>query len=781
MKNRFLMISLAGIALLFTSLTGCNKKEETPSNKTFSVSWKNYDQTLLEEDSGVLEGEQPHFDGAIPQKPDTEDASYVFTGWSPELHPVTEDVTYTAQFDEILSNFTVTWKNWNGDVLEVDKNVQRNAMPHYDGETPTRPSTAEYSYVFVTFGELKPVTKNVTYTALFRSTVNSYTVTWKNGDEVIKTDEVEYGKTPVYEGAQPQKEPTQTKSYIFKGWSPVISPVTGNVTYTAVYDEITRYAITWKNGDETIKTDYLEAGAMPSYTGEEPEKASTATISYVFTGWSPEIVPVTGDAVYEAQFEETARKYSVKFYDKDGALILKELLEYNSPVTAPTGEYHTFYTILGYNAKVGGNWDDTLLTSIPNVTDDVEYRVVTELKTSKDYLLNDLSDSNDVLGSTWDLGADISKAEIDDVPDGVSMSNRTKSVRVSTKNGTTTIKIGSDFFKTINEFNDADYIQLLAKFPVYAAGNKWNDVGLLLCKSAAAGLDRSAPTDNSGSAVYFNGGSYWTKQVLANGCWQEFKIYVSEIKAMLATVPYINTTEWDSIVINGIRDAASPANSTISREITVYDVEFHRVDITKDFVINDCTSLYQAKTCCNTSNAVCDNNVLAMCDNTDEASRDDHSVNQPTDSVKQGKSAVRFDARVNWDSQAAFDISLLVDNIDAFDDNDEIVTYIWGSQDYGTFLGKSAVLETAAHGGGINMRNDTTKVKNIGSGKHYVWQAATMTVAEFKALPEMNKAYCSSNYKHDVVCKTNWLMVHLATGTAGSPTYVYSIELHHAS
>ena len=63
----------------------------------YTVTWKNGD-TVLETDTGVAEGTTPTYDGTTPTKAADGDHMYVFSGWTPELAPVTEDVTYTATF-----------------------------------------------------------------------------------------------------------------------------------------------------------------------------------------------------------------------------------------------------------------------------------------------------------------------------------------------------------------------------------------------------------------------------------------------------------------------------------------------------------------------------------------------------------------------------------------------------------------------------------------------------------------------------------------------------------
>lgn len=113
--------------------------------------------------------------------------------------------------------------------------------------TPTKESTAQYTYTFsggwaTTPGggkdsnALKAVTEDRTVYANFISAVRYYTITFydSDGTTVLKTSSLAYGATPSY-------NPTKG-DYIFTGWSPALSVVTGNASYTASWIESVDFA-----------------------------------------------------------------------------------------------------------------------------------------------------------------------------------------------------------------------------------------------------------------------------------------------------------------------------------------------------------------------------------------------------------------------------------------------------------------------------------------------------------------------------------------------------------
>ena len=318
----------------------------------YKVSFVNSDGTVLKEETEYEYGtpaaeiQQPE----APHKEATAQFSYRFAGWTPELQDVTADATYTATYKETLRAYTVFWYDENGEtLLEQDENVSYGETPRFDGKEPAKAATAEFSYLFTGWknmktgeeyakNELPPVQGDVRYSAVFTEETNRYTIRFYDGDKQLQSTELPYGVTPVYNGEPPVKEANAQYSYAFLGWkvkgsqgnTPLgeLPAVTGAADYEAVYSwTVNEYTITWII-DGTEETTTVPYGETPVHA--DPLKEATAQYSYSFTGWDPEIVPVTGDATYTAVFEEELRSYDIVFVDEDGTVLDAQTLTYGS-------------------------------------------------------------------------------------------------------------------------------------------------------------------------------------------------------------------------------------------------------------------------------------------------------------------------------------------------------------------------------------------------------------------------------------------------------------------
>ena len=288
---------------------------DTITNK-YAIRFVDWDgDTELFRDS-VEYGVMPTYQGETPARAATDEFTYSFKGWTPEIMAVTGDQTYMAEYEISTNEYAITFVNWNAEVL-YETNVAYGVMPAFQGQEPTKPATAEHTYTFQGWSpELTEVVGEQTYTAVFDSIVNQYEVKFLDwdGQTVLYQTTLDYGTTPQYPYDEPSREATEQYSYIFQGWDNEIVPVTGEQTYTALYQTVTnRYAITFLDWDEEtiLETDSLEYGAMPAYNGATPTRETEDGVVYTWTGWEPELHAVTGDENYVAQYSDQMLEFTV--------------------------------------------------------------------------------------------------------------------------------------------------------------------------------------------------------------------------------------------------------------------------------------------------------------------------------------------------------------------------------------------------------------------------------------------------------------------------------------
>ena len=129
--------------------------------------------------------------------------------------------------------------------------------------------------------------------------------------------------------------------------------------------------VTWKNWDGTmlgtspVNYDY---GTIPTYDGT-PVRASDAQYTYRFIGWTPEPVPVMGNAEYTAVYEKELRSYTVRWLNWDGTELYRTTEKYGAtpvyggvtPTRADDGV--NSYTFSGWNQTVTAVTGDTTYTA----------------------------------------------------------------------------------------------------------------------------------------------------------------------------------------------------------------------------------------------------------------------------------------------------------------------------------------------------------------------------------------------------------------------------------
>ena len=352
-----------------TAVTGAkdyNAVFDETINK-YTIVFKNDDGETLQS-SEVEYGTKPQYIGATPTKAPTVEYTYTFKDWGEEIVNVTGAKTYTATYTETKNKYTVTYKNYDGSVLQSTE-LEYGATPSYNGDEPQKAEDAQYQYHFSGWSpDEEAVSGNAVYTATFSTTANLHTITFVNWNgETITTKKFEYNTMPEYTGANPTRPATAQYTYTFKGWTPDFVAVTGNKTYTADYiATINKYTIKFVDDDGTeLQSSEVEYGSMPEYAGTTPTKDATDQWLYSFNGWDETIVNVTGEKTYTATYSSTLRQYTIAFVDGDGVTIKSDVLDYGVMPTAPATATKTATAEYTYSFK---GWDRPILSVSGNAT-----------------------------------------------------------------------------------------------------------------------------------------------------------------------------------------------------------------------------------------------------------------------------------------------------------------------------------------------------------------------------------------------------------------------------
>ncbi len=349
----------------------------TSSVRSYTVTFVNWDGTKLKEQS-VEYGKGATAPTTAPTRPATAQYTYTFAGWDKPFNNITGTLTVTATYSSTVNKYTVTFVNWDGTKLKEQSVAYGSGATA--PSTPTRPADAQYTYTFS--GWDKPfnnITGSLTVTAQYSTTLNKYTVTFVNYDGTeLKTQLVEYGKSATAPTATPTKPSTAQYSYTFSGWDKNFSKITGNLTVTAQFTQVTnKYTVTFKNFDGTVlstqQVEYGKGATAPS----TPTRPADAQYTYTFTGWDKPFNNITGNLTVTAQYGTTTNKYTVTFKDHDGTVLSTQSVAYGASAPAPQNPTRKGYEFTG--------WDKDFSNITGNLTVTAQYRDV------QMYLLGDFN------------------------------------------------------------------------------------------------------------------------------------------------------------------------------------------------------------------------------------------------------------------------------------------------------------------------------------------------------------------------------------------------------
>lgn len=220
------------------------------------------------------------------------------------LKPLTKDSKVkngdTVYVKWTINSYTVTFMDGKT-VLQTEKVQHGSAatepkVPEKDGKT-----FSKWDKDFST------VTSDLTINAVYD--VDTFTVTFKDGEKVLETQTVEYEAAATAPDTARLSPP---EGMHFAKWDKDFSKVTEDIEVSAVY-ELNEYTVTFKNGETTLKTERVKHG----FAATPPNVFDTATKKFV--GWDKSFDNVTSDLIVNAKFE--TKKFTLTFINFDGTTV----------------------------------------------------------------------------------------------------------------------------------------------------------------------------------------------------------------------------------------------------------------------------------------------------------------------------------------------------------------------------------------------------------------------------------------------------------------------------
>lgn len=250
------------------------------------------------------------------------------------LKPLTKDSKVkngdTVYVKWTINKYTVTFMDGEN-VLKAYTNVRH-------GDTVTAPEVSEkYGKTFIGWDKkFDNVTSDLTINAVYD--VDTFTVTFKDGEKVLETQTVEYEAAATAPDTA-RLSPPEGKH--FAKWDKDFSKVTEDIEVSAVY-ELNVYTVIFKNGETTLTADRVKHGSAAT----PPNVFDTPTAKFV--GWDKSFDNVTSDLIVNAKFE--TKKFTLTFINFDGTTVDTAEVEYGASISGKFDE-----------ADKAATYDDTIL------------------------------------------------------------------------------------------------------------------------------------------------------------------------------------------------------------------------------------------------------------------------------------------------------------------------------------------------------------------------------------------------------------------------------------
>ena len=320
----------------------------------YKVRFINEDESVLQEET-LDYGSTPTYKKETPTKKRTEEYTYEFDKWSPEITKVTGNQEYKATYKATKNKYTVTYIN-EGKEYHKETALYGNTIKNV--ENPTKEG-----YTFIGWYDINDkkvnhpitVTKNMTLYSKYE--INSYKVSYYNeGVKYIEDQKINYGENAL----KPNTDPSKI-GYTFKYWSlkengekyEFSTKITKDIALYAVY-EINKYTVTYINEGKEYHKETTEYGSVVTSI-QNPTKEG-----YTFIGWYDindkkvnHPITVTKNMTLYSKYE--INSYKVSYYNEGVKYIEDQKINYGENALKPnTDPSKIGYTFKYWSIKENG-------------------------------------------------------------------------------------------------------------------------------------------------------------------------------------------------------------------------------------------------------------------------------------------------------------------------------------------------------------------------------------------------------------------------------------------
>ena len=319
-----------------------------PSTATFSYKWKGWNKTLVAANADatykslgftqvpkryaitfvtgpgatVINPIELEVGTPVVAPSDPTREGYTFNGWIPAVPSVmpASDRECVAQWIA-NTNTAYTVKHWQQNLENNEYTLFETQNLTGTTDTEVTPAVKNYTGFTAPATQTKTIAADGSMEIAYYYTRNTYTITWVDGNgTTIATDEaVKYGSTPVYTGATPTKAEDENYTYTFNDtWSPAITSVTRDATYTAQFNAVSK-----------------ETGFYVDIVDVNNANALSGTLTINTNGWASSGWPYTvNEVVYEKGNREADRTLIIPYTGEVGATFAITVTNKNSVIVS---------------------------------------------------------------------------------------------------------------------------------------------------------------------------------------------------------------------------------------------------------------------------------------------------------------------------------------------------------------------------------------------------------------------------------------------------------------